>query len=460
MKRTQKMLLWALLAAMPVTAAGAETNDVERAAAPLEISAFEHYPSHTYDEVTGKWTVHSIQADALIDRFWSFDRNNSETLCAFHLELEGNALTGVWSPVLRFYYNGSREIEATAVSILVGETRYELAASSAEVVNGKYSAELISAPLTADAMAAVQAMIDGEAVSVRLIGENIYTTELDLDATSSRRRIEAASLNALQAGVDMLAEAGLNEYALWDLSADAWNQEYGYEPAFQQSALVTELRDTTIRDDFGMITYNDQTSAARTAQEILIESGFMSGSSSSTFGSMSVAATKRAQKYLGLIVTGCMDAHLEQALIAGRASEAAVVVEMDKLSDLAEVTLNRYWFADGVSASNSSGNARTVFNSDNIFLAADGMIRNVSAAELHLFMQMEATVIYNGSYAYSATLVCERDGGSELDTLLLPMAQSRLIVYAEVPAQLMNDAGASWAIELSANGETLHYDLQ
>lgn len=460
MKKTQKMLLWTLLAAMPVTAAGAETNAVTRAAAPLEIKDFEHYPSYTYDETSGKWSVHSIQADALVDRFWTYDRNNGETLCAFHLELEGNAFTGIWSPVLRFYYNGSRRIDASAVSILVGETRYDLAASSSDIVNGRYSAELISAPLTSDALTAIQAMIDGEDVSIRLIGENIYTAELDRDTTNNRRRIEAASLNTLQSGMELFDEIGLNEYALWDLSADAWVQEYDYAPAFRQNTVVKMLRDTTIRDDFGMIVYNDQTAAARIAQDILIESGFMGGSSGGAFGNNSVAATKRAQEYLGLIVTGCMDASLEQALANGRIHESTETETADSLGNLAQITLNRYWFADRVCAANATSATRSVFNSDNTFLAADGMIHNISSSELHLFMQIEAKVIYNETYAYEATLVCERDEGSELDTMLLPMAQSRLIVYAEVPASLMHDADAHWTIELTADGETLTYDLQ
>ena len=75
-------------------------------------------------------------------------------------------------------------------------------------------------------------------------------------------------------------------------------------------------------------------------------------------------------------------------------------------------------------------------------------------------MQMQASVICNGSYAYEANLVCECSEGTALDTLLLPLAQARLIVYAEVPAQLAQDSSVSWTIQLAADGETLEFELQ
>jgi len=461
MKKTKKMLAWMLLASMPMTGAAALAESVERASIPLEIRDFEHFPSYAFDSAAGKWSVRANPADALIDRFWDYGINYGTALCAFNLELEGNALTGVWTPVLRFYYmNGQKDINARAVSILVDGTRYDLAAASGETFNGRRSAELISAPLTKEALTAVQAMISGESVSVRLIGDAIYTAELDPETTVTRRRVEAASLNGLQPAMDLLTEAGLNEYALWDLSADAWKNEYGFAPAFAQSALNFTLGENSINDDFGMVVRNDQTKAARTAQELLIEYGFMSGSSTGTFGSLSSEAARRAQRYLGMIETGCMDAQLAAALAAGRASVASEAIEMDKLGDVAEISIDRYWFADGVSAANGPADVRTVYNSDNVLLAADGLIRNISPKELHLFMEMEASVVYGGAYTYEATVVCERSEGRELDSSMLPMAQSRLIVYAEVPAHLAQDADAQWHIELSAGGETLKYVLQ
>lgn len=459
MKNAKKALAWLLLASMP--AAAAETAEITRAAAPLEIADFEHYPSRTYDELTGNWSVHDVHADALIDRFWSHKINYGEVFSAFYLEIEGNALTGVWTPVLRVLYNGQKTLDATAVSILADGVRYDFAASSEKITYEEYyNAQLVSVPLNAEGVTALVEILAAEDVSVRLIGDAVYTSEINPETTVARRRIEAASLAGLEAGIALLDDAGLSEYALWDLSAAAWESEHGFAPAFMKSALVENLGDAKIADDFGMIIRNDQTRAARIAQEILIENGFMSGSASSSFTKNASNATRRAQQYLGLIVTGCMDAQLEQALAEGRKTDYTEAAALQPLSNVAEIALERYWFADGVSATNAPAAVRTVYNGDNAFLVCDGWIRNISAADLHLFMQMEAKVIYNDTYAYEATVVCERDDGHELDTLLLPMGFSRMIAYAEIPAGLMNDDGANWRVEFSANGETLEYTLQ
>ena len=125
-----------------------------------------------------------------------------------------------------------------------------------------------------------------------------------------------------------------------------------------------------------------------------------------------------------------------------------------------EVGTYDYHFADGVGAANGAAASSTVYNSDNAFLIGDGTIRNISGEELYLFMQLSAKVVCNDAYAYDATIMCERNGGSELDTMLLPMASARMVVFAEVPADLMNDDAAEWKICFEANGETLEYELQ
>lgn len=460
MKKTRKMLTWMLLAAMPLTGAAAQAEALDCAAQPVEIENFERYSSYQYDEASGKWSVRANEADGLMDRLWTYGESNATPLCAFDIEVEGNALTGVWTPVLRFYYVDGRDIGARAVSVLVDGVRYDFAASSVETKYDGQNAEVVSAPLTKDALTAVKAMITGEKVAVRLIGDRIYTAELDRETTNTRRRIEAAALDGLEAGLALLEELGIAEYGLWDLGAAMWEQEYGFSPAFQRCEVEQTLREVSVTDDFGMVIRNDQNKAAKAAQEILIESGFMSGSATSTFGENSTRATIRAQRYLGLIETGCMDAQLERALQTAAPEKSAAEVEWTDLGGVAEVSLNRYWFADGVSAVNAPQSAQTVFNSDNVMLAADGLIRNISADELRLYTQLSARVIYGEMCAYEATVVCECSGGTALDVSLLPMGQARLIVYAEIPAQLAQDDQAAWCIELSANGSQIDYVLQ
>lgn len=458
MKHTKKLLAWLLIAGLPATAA-AEAVTLDRAAAPVEAADFARYPSCTLGD-DGRWSVRSNPADALLDRFWDYAAANSASVCAFSLELEGDARTGVWSPVLQFHYSGSRSLNATAVSILADGVRYDLAATSSATTRDGDTAELISAPLTADALTAVKAMMAAEEVSVRLIGEKTYTFELDRDATGTRARIEAASLIALDSGLELLEEAGLSDYALWDLSAAAWESLYGFEPAFQQSEVVAEVGGETVSDEFGMVEYGDQTKAAKAAQQLLIDHGFLSGSTSGTFGENSVAAARRAQHWLGMIETGCVDAQLEKALSESAAAEAETESEGMTLGGAAQIALNRWWTADGVSAVNAPDSLQSVYNADNALVIADGEIRNLSADELKLFTQLTATLTYSGGASYEATVLCERDEGSALDMTMLPMAQARLVVYAEVPGWLAAQEDAAWSLTLSLGGEEIEFELQ
>lgn len=460
MKKIQKTLLGMLLAASLTAGAAAQGEALECAAKPVEVRSFEHYPSHAYDSETGKWSVRSNQADALIDRFWTYGASSGSRTCVFNLELEGNVVTGVWTPVLRFYYMNGNRIDASAVSVLAGETRYDFAAVSSDATDGYYRAECISVPLNWEAMSAVQAMMECEEITVRLIGERIYTVDIKRESPNTREKVEGSSLTGLASAMELLEEAGLNDYDLWDLSADAWKNEYGFAPAFACSQVVKTIGETTVRDDFGMVMRNDQTTAAKAAQNVLAKYGFMNGAVYSSFNSDAVDAVKRAQHYLGMVETGCMDAQLEMALASGRAEEAAAAFEMQPVGGVAQIALNRYWFADGVSASAGPESVRTVLNKDNVLLAADGWIRNVSTRDLSLFTELEAQVVYGDDYAFEADLVCECDNGTDLDMTMLPMAQARLIVYAEIPAWLAEEEGASWRIVFTASGENLEYELQ
>ena len=459
MKKTKALLLCMLLAAVPCAGASAENTAVPRAAAHVETAQFEYYPSYQKDEETGKWSVHSNEADALLDRFWDFGRRYNVEVCVFHTAVEGNLQTGVWTPVLKFYHmDGKKPINATSVSILVDGVRYDLAASSGKVTNGRYAAEEITVPLTEDALEAVKALISGEEKSIRLCGDAIFTTAMEKDSKSQRRAIASASLFGLEAGLQLLEDAGLSSYELWDLSAEWCESEYGFAPAFAKTVVEKAFGGFEVDDDFGMILPETRSKAAAAAQEALIEEGFLNGKAANTFDGKAVGAVRRAQQYLGLPVNGCMDAQLAQALHMGRKADEKAEPAMSALGDVVNVSIGRYWFAEGVSASAGMESLRTVTNADNVFLAADGWIQNLSAQQMHLFMDMEARVICNGQYTYEASVVCECSNGRALDTVLLPLGTARVIVYAEVPVQLQQ--AEQLAIELTAGGQTISFDLK
>lgn len=462
MNRSLYRIFRALLCALTVcvwmtSAAMAQT--VQRAALPVDAADFSHYPS--FEQEGDRWSVQAIQADALMDRFWAQAAKGGAEGMVFHLAVEGNASTGVWTPVLRLYtLQGRKSLNIRAVSILADGMRYDLAASSAHVRQGRASAEEVTLPLTHDAVTALQALPQAKAVSLRLFGDDIWTYTLSPAARTERGQMDAASLTGLTAGFALLEEVGLSAYGLWDLSASALETAYGYAPAFASSEVTAALGDSQVTDAFGMVLPDDRGPAAKAAQAILLQSGFLNEASASVFSQQAADAARRAQHYLGLIETGCMDAQLQSALAQGPAMEAPVNHDLHSLASTLGVSLNRYWFARAVSASANENAMRSVANTDHLLLAADGWIRNLSAMQMHLFMQVEASVIYNGEHAFRAEMVCEGNDGASLDTLLLPLENARLILYAELPAYLAKDPSAQWTVRLTAGGTSIDFDLQ
>ena len=456
MKNAVKMLLCILLCLMTLSCA----QGVEGAGKLVEMDELKHYPSYVCNAETGKWSVHAYQADALMDRFWDYGMRSSSRMVVFHLAAEGDARTGVWTPVLRFYHIDGGRINARAVSILVDGQRYDLAASSQNVVHSRHTAECITVPLNEQGLQVADAMQQAETVTIRLLGDEYYTLTVDRNMKSDRQGVEGASLQLMKSGMDLFAELGVDSYALWDLSAKAWEAEYGYLPAVTVGSVGDTLLDKRMTDRMGMVLPDDSGEAAVAAQEKLIEYGFLSGTAYWKMNEEAVEAVLRVQKYLNRVPTGCPDAALMDAMAEGRSVQKVENAELLSIGETAQAGLSRYWFADAVSASANAESLRMVANADNAFLIADGQMRNLGVEELHLFMQVDASVVYNGRYAYEAELVCECSDGTALDTRLLPMAQARLVAYAEVPAHLAQDEQAQWRLEITLGGETLSFDLQ
>lgn len=464
MKQYQKIIAGGLMLAMLGTTGSASA--LNRAAQRVDVEDLKRYSTIESIQTDGRWQVRTYQAEGLLDRFRAYGKANGTAMCVFNLEIEGQGQTGIWTPVLRFYYINGRTTNASAVSILVDGVRYDLAAAAETVADDGCRIEVISAPLNAQSVQVLDALLNGETVAVRLMGDRVYTTALDPDTTNSRRRIEADSLNGLGYGVDLMAHLGGDDYNLWDLSDGLWQAAHGFEPAFQKVTVEKSLGDTPVDDDFGMVIYASQTRASRTAQEYLIEWGMMSGTATSTFGESAMAATRRAQRYLGRIETGGMDADLVQAmngaLAEGEGKESPETPERDAqpLGQTAMIALDRYWFAESVSAEKGPESVYSVSNGDNVLLIADGWIQNISDSEMRLFTQMDAQIVYNDQYRFEAHVLCQRDEGAALDVALLPLAQSRLIVYGEVPGWLADQADGTWRMEISSGGESLEYELQ
>ncbi len=448
MKQWMKVLTCAMALLMMVSGAAAAVR-------PVDFDALERYPAYTLDKETGAWSVNSYQADALTDQIWYYGRRYSTPAGVFYLAAEGDARTGVWTPVLRMVVTDSDPINARSVSLMLGNQRMDLAASSQMMHKGRYSAEMVTAPLTPEGWAFVSAMAGAEASCVRVIGQETVTLELDVNGTGERRQMEASSLAMLANGAALMKELGIEGYELWDLSADAWETKYGYRPA----STLSEA-EATVDDVMGMVCPEDTGDAAENAQISLTKYGYLSVLTTRKHDENAVAATLRAQRYLGRVQTGCFDAALEKAMEAGAAPAEETQAQLQPVGGAALADVNRWWFAKGVSASRNPETLRAVVNQDNLFLIADGVIASLSEKDIHLFVDMEAKVVYNGRYSYQAELVTEGSDGTALDTLILPLSQSRLIAYAEVPARLAGDEDAQWQLVITHSGESLTIDLE
>ena len=130
------------------------------------------------------------------------------------------------------------------------------------------------------------------------------------------------------------------------------------------------------------------------------------------------------------------------------------------MGDTFAFSFDRSWFSKAVSASMNERDMRAVRNSDHLLFVADGMIRNLTGREAHLFMQAQAYVVYNGECAFEAEILCEGSQGTVLDTLLLPMEEARMILHAQIPGHLAQDPAARWSIRLTAGNETIEIDMQ
>ena len=122
--------------------------------------------------------------------------------------------------------------------------------------------------------------------------------------------------------------------------------------------------------------------------------------------------------------------------------------------------LDRWWVTDAVQAMNAETAVRTVANSDNCLIVADGCIENMSGEAIRFMIESRAALVLNGQIRYEAVMVRECSGGTELDTQMMPCEDARVIIYAEVPQQLLESGDAAWTLEVTAGGETAAFALK
>ena len=456
----KKLLALVLCLMMMISCAMAEETCLPGAGAADCPDVLLGQASVKVNEADGTWSARSYQTEAVLD--WFFDRGDrTETPVVVTVELEGDARTGMVIPLLKVYHFVSQsDAPVTAVSLLLGEMRYDFNVASQFVsVDGKVC-EVLTAPLDAETLMLTDLLSGGTAGAIRLYGEEVTTIEYSLTSTKSIRKIETAALNAAATVKPMLEAAGMYGYDLWDLNWIVWEKKTGVKPMIVVSAVSTDIAGTSTQDDFGMVLPDEKSKAAITAQRLLIDAGFLAGVPEKTFSKLAVIAVKRAQEHYGLVQTGCMDTVLA-ARLSGSVPETAAEEkpELVMLGDVAGIELNRWWIAPEVRASRAVSTERTVSNSDNALIIADGTMMNASGEQIRFAVDMTAELVCNGQYVFDVIIVCEGNGGTTLETTMIPKAQSRVMVYAEVPSYLARMEDAQWTLTVKADDETVVYTL-
>lgn len=411
------------------------------------------YSSFSLDGESGEWSVSDPLFEAILDAIQAGEVKNNmkDGLAVYQMRLSGNAQTGTLRPEMELLYVASSPIGVRAVSILADGVRYDMRASGRATSVGAYPVEQVVLPM--EDLQAAQAIAGAKNVSIMLHGtRGVYATKIAQGSDkNAKERLEAASLRCCSL-LGELEGLNISSYALWDLSEAEWKLELGFAP--QCSAVET--------NSFGMIVYGDKGSNVESLQELLAGAGFYAGAKETTFGEKTAAAVARAQAYFGLLETGSADDVLVNCLKNGSAPEAEeakdAALAMEALEDV-QIGLRRWWQAGRVNASASKNALSGLVCSDsgNVFVVCEGAIINGSH-ELGLGWLMTGELIVNGDTAYSCTLRVESDGGENFAPSLLPMAKSRFVALAEVPAGAL-DGAQSAVLVLTKGAETAEFSL-
>lgn len=453
----KKLLSCLLVICCLLTAAVAETDKIPFVGGLTSVDQLQQMCHVEINRETGDWTATTYQADAMLDWFWE-DGGTKDGPVIFSVALEGNINTGLMQPVLRVYRMLEKKAQNVhTVSFLIGDMRYDFAVESTTEQSGKKTAEVMTASMTKDSLAFVDAVANAESVRVRLIGDKTTTVAIRNGTGTYRLRMGYASMTGMAQAKAMLQKAGMDAYDLWDLHADMLEGR----KVFQCAAVTNAIGERTTTDAFGMLTPGATGKLAAEAQRLLIEAGFMAGSAESTMNDRATEAVLRAQRHYGLLETGCMDGALAALLVNGKAESAAAdATTMEEIGGVVEATLNRAWTADEIRASRAEQSERSAMNKDCTLVIADGMVKNISDSQIRFVVEVRASLVYNAQVRYEASIVVETNGGTQLDTTMIAQDTARMIVYAEVPQTLADAPDAAWTFEMTAGGETVSFALE
>ena len=446
-----KKLISLILALMLLTGGALA---MERASVAPDWDSLEKYAA--FEETGTVWTVRSNQTQAALNKI-SAETAPYNGYAFFGMELTGDKETGLIVPVLAFYYAGSVELNGEIVSIAVDGARYDLALAKEVIQLGKNRVERLTAPLDADGLYMVHEILNCEEPAILLQGDTAFEMEPMQQEIyeNSREEMAAASLSGLS---EMLYEfEKLGDYGLWDLNEIWWERTRGVEPKMNRTALPAEeeieVGGIKLEAPMYMLSRQNSGEKVRKLQELLADQGYMMGKADGSYGGGSIRAVRAAQKFLGLMETGCADENLisiltgEAPVLDGTAEDSmmAATAELLIAEGLCEMTVERSWMADAVES--EGGERRTAADKDDTLIIWEGTVKNLSAEELDFYWQLSATAKL-GEYEYPCVLVCERNEGASLTSALPPLGEARMLIFAEIPETAAANTG--WTLEIEA----------
>lgn len=454
----RKVLAWALALAM--LAGCALAQPLERADARLDTRALERCWSWTVSE-SGDFKVISNAAANVVEQFEAQIKFGNAGLMCMALELRGNLRTNLYYPVLKILYNGRARLNCGAVSVAIGDTRYDFAASSAERAGGRGFTEEISVYLDDDGLDMARALIEADEAAVCLFGAEHYAAYLKRmpEYTQVKPKIESGSLDAF-ALPDGAPD--FERYALSDLAFSAYISARGKDPRAQKYPVSAESPIPT-DDVFGLVGVDSAAAQIREVQELLLERDFMSGALTGNVTDAMRVAVRRAQRYYGLIESGYADARLINLLTddseyALQEPESAPR-EWDAEAENARYRLDRWWYADRADTSVPGTLAKNPADADNTLILADGWAQSLSGSAMSLSFEAEGVFTYEGKYDFPAQLYSENNSGASFTSTLGALASVRLIAFAEIP-KYVAEADGEWKLKLTIAGETREYELK
>lgn len=457
-------------------------------AAGMDADILEVYDAFQHDAETGSWSLTPNSAEAVLDAV-SNDYVRSDTgsgTVFFYTSLEGNSFDNIVLPYINIYFIGSAEIKAGAASLIVNGTRYDFETTCARHDINGYRAELMRAPLNSDGKAMLRALGSADEFGIVLHGEkHVYKARVNtaIKPYNAHDEIQAASVKSALEGLticDMLGSADNSGIIA------RWEAETGLDCAFVPTD--HEPAEADADDSFGILSIGERSTDVAALQKLLKKAGYMYAKAPMRFNAQTRAAVLRAQREFGMVPTGSADRQLMDMLqaksegslnappirsdAAGLTAKApaTVIVSSDTPTDadagrvyeipnMAELAINSYRFAARITP--RAGDEAFAINASsrgNKFIIFEGDLKSLAPKELDIaFNEYSAVVTMDdGLHQYKGSITCESADGSSFTTNILPLGGGRLIVYAEVPAELENYRG-EWTLYIVIGNTALNY---